>query len=307
MSTTHIPLPSGLSIDAVQRLVLQWYGSEQREFPWRAEHPDPYVVLVSEVMLQQTQTSRVAELLPVFLQKYPTVQALAQAGTADIIKAWKGLGYNSRALRLRECARAIVERFGGKLPRTAEELITLPGIGPYTSHAIAVFAFHADITVLDVNLRRVYSRYAAAQQRSIDILPDSELHRIAAALQPKGSASSWNQALMDIGSQFCKAHSPRCGSCPLSEQCASAHRIVTVRKPRRTEPSYRDTPRRIWRGRVLDLLRESASGYTAAAIAKRLIPQPEPSDVSWMESVAGDLVRDGFAQSYGKRYRLREE
>ncbi|MFM8569646.1 MAG: A/G-specific adenine glycosylase, partial [Candidatus Kapaibacterium sp.] len=130
--SVHPPLPPAHRIPALQERVLAWYRTEQRTFPWRSERQDPYLVLVSEVMLQQTQTSRVAVLLPPFLAKFPTVDALASAGTAEIIKAWKGLGYNSRALRLRECARAIVERFGGHVPGSAEELMTLPGIGPYT-------------------------------------------------------------------------------------------------------------------------------------------------------------------------------
>jgi len=307
MTTAHLPLPSPRRILALQELVLAWYRTEQREFPWRAVHPDPYVVLVSEVMLQQTQTSRVAVLLPLFLKQFPTIHALAGASTAAIIKAWKGLGYNSRALRLRECARAIVERFGGRVPGTAEELMTLPGIGPYTSHAVAVFAYHADVTVLDVNLRRVYSRYVTPQDTSADILSDKELLRIADALQPKGHASAWNQALMDIGSQFCKASTPRCASCVLADSCASAHRIVPVRKPRRSEPSHRDTPRRIWRGKVLDLLRECATGTTAHTMATTLIPAADADDTAWMERVAQDLVRDGFAQRDGGRYRLRSE
>ncbi|MFM8179650.1 MAG: A/G-specific adenine glycosylase [Candidatus Kapaibacterium sp.] len=305
--SVHPPLPPAHRIPALQERVLAWYRTEQRTFPWRSERPDPYLVLVSEVMLQQTQTSRVAVLLPPFLAKFPTVDALASAGTAEIIKAWQGLGYNSRALRLRECARAIVERFGGHVPGSAEELLTLPGIGPYTSHAVAVFAFHADITVLDVNLRRVYSRYVAPQATSADILGDTELQPIAAALQPKGHASAWNQALMDIGAQFCKAARPRCGECVLADTCASAHRIVTVRKPRRPEPSHRDIPRRIWRGKVLDILRESVTGSTAKALSRSLMDAPDAGDVAWMESVAQDLVRDGFVRNDGSRYRLRDE
>src|SRR5258707_760287 len=132
-----------------QNIVLDWYKNNKREFLWRRETPEPFLTLVSEVMLQQTQTARVEEKLPAFFELFPTIHALADASNADIIRAWKGMGYNNRALRLRDAAKAICQKHNGLIPKTIDELLSLPGIGRYTATALMSFSFKMDIAVID--------------------------------------------------------------------------------------------------------------------------------------------------------------
>jgi len=173
------------AVERVQAMVLGWYAGHARRFVWRMANPDPYVVLVSETMLQQTQTSRVQAKLPLFLQQYPDFAALAAADNATIIRAWQGMGYNNRALRLRDCARAVIERFDGILPDNADDLRSLPGIGPYTVSAILSFAFHRDVIVLDVNIRRLYSRLFLPLATTLQVMPEPQLLQVASEAYPR--------------------------------------------------------------------------------------------------------------------------
>jgi A/G-specific adenine glycosylase len=191
-----------MTLEELQRDVLAWFGDNRRELPWR-ETRDPYAILVSEVMLQQTQVTRVLERWTAWLERWPTTEALAAASTADVVRAWSGLGYNRRAVNLQRAARAITD--AGEFPRTLEGLRALPGVGPYTARAIACFAFGAQLTTVDVNVRRVLTR-ALGQ-------PD--------APPPPGRAWEWNQALFDLGATVCLARIPRCHGCPLAAGCPS--------------------------------------------------------------------------------------
>lgn len=244
-------------------LLLAWYQQNAREFLWRAHSPNPYHTLVSETMLQQTQAARVAEKLPLFLEKFPTIQDLARAENAEILVAWRGLGYNSRALRLRDCAKSIVTHFAGAIPNTYTELRTLPGIGDYCASAILSFAFRQDVLVLDVNIRRVYSRILGNHGQSLtttaDVLSDDVLRSFAEEIFPKNSSSEWHQAIMDIGATICTARKPLCTACPIQEICASAGTLQEKLPPKRAEPMFRGQPRRIWRGRIIELLRQHHS------------------------------------------------
>ncbi|MFM8770658.1 MAG: A/G-specific adenine glycosylase, partial [Candidatus Kapaibacterium sp.] len=189
-------------MEIAQRL-MEWYAETARPFPWRTQPPDPYIVLLSETMLQQTQASRVATLLPVFLELYPTIHHLAAATNGEIIRHWKGLGYNSRALRLRDAARMIVDQHQARVPSSVNDLRALPGVGPYTSAAIACFAYNVYAVVLDVNVRRVYSRIARAQATTVDVEADSVLEDVARTLIPHSAPSEWHHAVMDLGATIC--------------------------------------------------------------------------------------------------------
>jgi A/G-specific adenine glycosylase len=178
-------------------------------------------------MLQQTQTARIQEKLPLFLRQYPDFSALAAADNATIIRAWQGMGYNNRALRLRDCARAVTERFGGLLPDTADDLRSLPGLGPYTVSAVLSFAFHQDVVVLDVNIRRLYSRLFGQLTTTVEVMPESQLLHVASEVYPRGRSSEWHQACMDIAAQYCTARSPRCLFCPVTKACRSAFRLAS--------------------------------------------------------------------------------
>lgn len=289
--------------------LLVWYDRHARQFFWREHHnkkanpPDPYVVLVSEVMLQQTQTSRVQEKLPIFLQQFPTLQALASADNATIIKAWEGMGYNSRALRLRDCAKALLERHYGMIPSTKHDLLALPGIGSYTASAIMAFAYHEDVAVLDVNIRRVYSRLIARMATTADVLEESVVEDFAESIYPRGQASRWHQAVMDVGALFCTARAPKCSVCPLQVLCASAEGMSEVRKEKRSEPSWNGTPNRIWRGRIVQILRgvEAEQTMTVDEITTQLFPtmlfhSEEEHQTQWLRSVLAGLERDGIVE-----------
>jgi A/G-specific adenine glycosylase len=191
-----------MTVDELQLDLLAWFSRNGRDLPWRRTN-DPYAILVSEIMLQQTQVSRVIERYTAWLGRWPTVEALASASTADVVRAWSGLGYNRRAVNLQRAARAVVD--AGAFPRTVPELLALPGVGPYTASAIACFAFGAQLTTVDVNVRRVLER---ALGRS-----DAE--------PPPGRAWDWNQALFDLGATICLARVPRCEQCPLASGCPS--------------------------------------------------------------------------------------
>ncbi len=189
--------------------LLAWYAEHQRDLPWRRT-TDPYPVLVSELMLQQTQAARVVPLFESFMRRWPTVEELASADTAEILAAWSGLGYNSRALRLHQAARRIAEE---GWPTSAAGLAELPGVGPYTAGAIASISFGEATPAVDTNLRRVISRWEG------EPLEGRSLHD-AAAQMVGDPAGSWNQAIMDLGASVCRPREPRCGSCPVSEWCS---------------------------------------------------------------------------------------
>jgi A/G-specific adenine glycosylase len=217
----------------VSEALLRWYASAGRDLPWRRTR-DPYAVLVSEVMLQQTQVARVVPRYLAWLERWPGAAALAAATPADVLRAWVGLGYNRRALRLRDAC-AVVARDGW--PRTAAGLRALPGVGPYTAAAVASFAFGEQVAAVDVNLARVAGR----------------LGREIADLLPGDRADLFNHAMMDLGATVCTARRPRCGACPVAGWCTSAGAVPEVRAVRGRRPRFEDTDRYA-RGRIVAAL-----------------------------------------------------
>lgn len=190
----------------------RWFGEHGRALPWR-DTRDPWAVAVSELMLQQTQVSRVIERWPQFLDRFPTAVACAEAPRADVIDEWSGLGYNRRAVFLHRMAEAVVAEHGGTFPRSLTELLALPGVGPYTARAIRVFAFSCRDAVLDTNVARILARTTGRS------LGRAEAQRLADEIV--GSDPwSWNQAMLDVGAGFCTARSPGCAACPFRSVCA---------------------------------------------------------------------------------------
>lgn len=284
-------------IHLVQTTLLDWYSRNKREFPWRKETPAPFVTLISEVMLQQTQTTRVAEKLPEFLEKFPTIERLAAATNAEIIRAWQGMGYNSRAIRLRDCARAVVEKHGGEIPSTKRELLDLIGIGNYTASALLAFCFKKDVAVVDVNIRRVYSRLVEKMDTTAALLPVKTVDALAEELYPRGQSSAWHQALMDIGAGYCTARKPKCTECPLNNICASAGKMTEQAAVKRAEPSRYGVPRRIWRGKIVEHLRKEHAGYSLADIAGLLFGfAVTDDDIHWLDLLIGQLEKDGICK-----------
>ncbi|MEN8114329.1 MAG: A/G-specific adenine glycosylase [Actinomycetota bacterium] len=208
--------------------LLSWYAERRRPLPWRRD-TDPYRILVSEVMLQQTQVDRVVPYFERFLDRFPTVEALASAPLRDVLDAWSGLGYNARAQRLREAARLIV---AGGWPATPEGLGALPGVGPYTAAAVASIAFGASIAAVDTNLQRVLSRWHG------EALKGAALETVAAMVLGE-PASEWNQAMMDLGSALCSPKNPACIDCPVRDWCAGPDSYVPPTPQGRFEGSAR--------------------------------------------------------------------
>jgi len=211
------PLPSARRTRALQTRLLSWYGENRRDLPWRRT-TDPYAVLVSEIMLQQTQVPRVAPRFLEWLEAWPTLESLAAAPLADVLQRWQGLGYNNRARRLQECAVAAVAAAPGsgpaKLPRTLDGLLALPGIGPYTARAVLVFAHNDDLAAVDANVRRVLTHELGLPGD----LRDAKLQEVADALLPRGRSRDWHNALMDYGSLVLTARAT--GIAPRTRQTA---------------------------------------------------------------------------------------
>ena len=206
-----------------RRRLLAWYGRHRRDLPWRGVR-DPYAVLVSEMMLQQTQVSRVVDFYPRFLARYPTLEDLAAAPADAVRESWDGLGYYARARNLHAAARHVVTQLDGALPREHEELRRLPGIGRYTAGAVASLAFGADVPAVDTNAARVLARVFGIPRGKRPARRERRIWSLAAALVPRGRSSDWNQALMDLGATICAARTPRCPVCPVRRECRSAAR-----------------------------------------------------------------------------------
>ena len=215
-----------------QRRLLAWYLVHQRKLPWR-ETRDPYKILVSEIMLQQTQVDRVVPKYHEFLARYPDLVALSQAKLPELRRVWYPLGYNIRPLRLRQIARQSLSKYGGCVPNTYEGLIAMDGIGRYTAGAVLSFAFQQDAPILDTNVVRLLSRYFGVRGEAKQGRVRRRLWQLAEAVIPTGKGYIINQALMDFGAMICTARSPKCGSCPLRLHCRSVKHMRNGRGTRR--------------------------------------------------------------------------
>jgi A/G-specific adenine glycosylase len=206
------------------RALLDWYDRERRDLPWRVRTglPNPYRVWLSEIMLQQTTVKAVVPYYQAFLKRWPTVDRLAAAGLDDVLAAWAGLGYYSRARNLHKCALAVVERHGGRFPASEAALSELPGIGPYTAAAIAAIAFGARTTPVDGNIERVVARLFAVEEPLPAAKP--RLKHLARSLTPPERPGDHAQALMDLGATVCTPKRPSCLMCPVAGDCAARAR-----------------------------------------------------------------------------------
>lgn len=236
--------------------LLNWYAENKRTLPWRG-HRSPYAVWVSEIMLQQTRVETVIPYFKKWMKTFPTVYTLAQASEQDVLNAWEGLGYYSRARNFHKAAKIVVEDHEGKLPRNMTELQKLPGIGRYTAGALASIVFGMDEPALDGNLKRVYARLFDVEAPVNSTEGERLLWEIARENLPKGKAADFNQALMDLGATICLPKNPRCEVCPLAKECKAKARNVQGLRPVKT--MKRAMPRYT---------------YAAAAIIKRINGSP---------------------------------
>jgi len=268
------PTPSQAELKEFRRRILGWYGENRRDLPWRRT-TDPYAVLVSEIMLQQTQVSRVAPRFSDWLSAWPDLAALASASLADVLRRWQGLGYNNRARRLHDCATASVAAArpgrAAELPRSLDELQALPGIGPYTARAVLIFAHNDDLAAVDANVRRVLTHEFALPPQ----LAPRELQAIADAALPRGRSRDWHNALMDYGAMVLTAR-------------------ATGIAPRTRQSAFRGS-RRQQRARLLRLLLEcgpQSLGQLAGALS--LEPVVTEELVGLLESDGLLTRRDGL-------------
>jgi A/G-specific adenine glycosylase len=285
--------------------LLAWYARHGRHaLPWRTDR-DPYRIVVSEFMLQQTQVERVLPLFEAFVARWPSFAALAAAAQADVVRAWKGLGYNSRAVRLHRLARAVADTYGGELPRDPEALRALPGVGGYTARAIAAFAFDAPVLAFDTNVRRIVHR----TQYGLEWPPlasDAELDARGTALVPPEGGFAFNSALMDLGATLCSARAPKCLVCPLREACAAAPidaarlaERAAAQAPRRVPQErvrFEETTRYV-RGRIVDRLRELAAGERISLLDLHAELAPRLGSAhrerAPFDAIVASLARDG--------------
>jgi A/G-specific adenine glycosylase len=279
----------------VQAHVLAWFDEHGRSFPWR-ETRDPYRTMVAEVMLQQTQTGRVAPAYGTFLARFPTLERLARAPAIDVIQAWRGLGYNRRAIDLQRTAQTVAGEHGGVFPLNPSALRRLPGLGEYTANAIACFAFDAQVPVVDTNVRRVLARSALG--RDAAEVPAVKTQALAQDWLAPGEAYRWNQALMDIGAMICRVTGPLCATCPLRASCVyrakGRHKKEPVRARRPGEPF--EGSRRQVRGSIVDHLRRAArKGITLGALSNQMHPNGD-GDVRALVEILSRLEAEGLAE-----------
>lgn len=285
-------------------LLLHWFAQHARDLPWRHTR-DPFRVLVSEVMLQQTQVERVIPKYHAFLAQFPDVHALAAAPAAAVITAWQGLGYNRRALFLQRTAAAVVHDHGGVFPTTVADLLRLPGIGPYTAGAVACFAYGQDVAFMDVNIRRVLVRVWA--DPTLPIPRDGDLLTDAVSRIPAGQGWAWNQALMELGATVCTAKTPACPRCPLRAECrdyAARRDADQALLPIPARPTKRVAEKpperfigsnRFFRGRVVDALRAAAGAPVARTeLLTQVTHADAPISPDALARILDTLARDGL-------------
>jgi A/G-specific adenine glycosylase len=276
---------------ALTAALLEWSRSEGwRDLPWRRTR-DPWAILVSELMLQQTQVSRVLPKYLAFLRLFPTPAECAAAPVGDVVRMWAGLGYNRRAVNLHRAAVACVEEHGGLLPDTLEDLLLLPGVGPYTARAVLAFAHEQDVAVLDTNAARVVARINGHRMT----LGDAQT--AADSLVPPGEGWRWNQAILDLGATVCTKRSPRCERCPVFRSCAwfATGRAATDPAEGSGGTSGRQSPfdgsDRQGRGRLVDALRLGPLPLDRVPLVAGW-----PDDPARADRVAASLVADGLAE-----------
>lgn len=270
-----------------------WYAPRRGAYPWRQTR-DPYAIWVSEVMLQQTRAARVVPGYRSFLRRFPTVRALAAAPRRDVVAEWGGLGYNRRAVRLSEAARAIDKDHDGRIPRAKDELLELPGVGAYTAAAVASMGFGEPVPVVDTNVRRVVSRVHLGIEGHE--APAEEVWALADAWLDRGDPATWNQALMDLGREVCRPK-PHCDVCPLARVCRFRRSGAVARRGPKRQGPFEGSTRQV-RGAVVNALRSNPSLTPARLVAETGFARDR------IDAAVGTLVVDGLVEVGSGRVRL---
>jgi len=296
---------SHLNKKKIQEILLGWYAEMGRhDLPWR-ETNDLYKITVSEIMLQQTNVPKVIEKYKNFLKKFPTVEDLANASQADVLRMWQGLGYNRRALNLHKLAQEIHNKYGGHFPESREILLSLPGIGPYTSAAILAFGRNADVSAVDVNVERFIRRIHGQSKWKLD---DKNIE-IIASFVPKNQSRDWHSAVMDFASNICTKRQAKCLRCPLSKICASypdPDDYIRVKKVEiGREECGKHIPRRIYRGRIIEALRKK-KGITDDIGREIKKDWGESGDVEWLGEILAILAKEQMIEKKNNHWILKK-
>jgi len=267
--------------------LLPWYRRTARPLPWR-QTADPYAILLSEMMAQQTQIARVLPAYTRFLRRFPTLILLAEASLADVLREWSGLGYNRRARDLHRIARA----HPGGLPRTVEGLDALPGVGAYTAGAVACFAYGQRVAFADTNIRRVLGRVFLGR-----VATEREAVALDLAHLPARAVATWHQALMDLGATICTTRAPRCDRCPLRSHCAATPVAPAPASGSNTNKTgFAASDRRV-RGRIIASLAAAPGGLAPAALTRQVGDHRVPA-------LLVALVAEGLVERRARRVRL---
>lgn len=294
MKTERVNAEGTYATDVVPR-VTSWWAKSARDLPWR-ESRDPWLVLVSEVMAQQTQVERVIPKWHAFIARFPTVSSAAAASPGELIELWDGLGYNRRALQLHACAVHVEERFGGTIPDDLDALLSLPGVGPYTARAVLAFAFEQDVGVLDTNVGRVLARISGTS------LGGTDAQRFADALVGPGQGWEWNQAILDFGATICQKRTPRCSECPVRDVCGwggNGPDPAVGSAGVGTGQSKFEGSDRQGRGRLVSRLRRGPVEISDAGDVMGFVDAPERT-----ARVLASLIADGLVVQKGSELRL---
>lgn len=299
-----------MNIELYHVHIRDWYATHARDLPWRSTR-DAYFILVSEIMLQQTQVERVIVKLQEFMTAFPTIEALAKADSGDVLRQWKGLGYNSRALRLQKTAQAVLERFNGIIPHDEEELLSLPGIGAYTAGAIQCFAYEKPVSFADINVNRLIHRVFVGLEFTGWKRSPKELHELVRKVADTEHSYTYHQALMDLGSQVCKATKVFCETCPLQDICKARAEIhanpLIVQEKRVTYKKKKEVfkeTKRFLRGKIVDYLREHESGGSREELFAYITGFYEKFDQEKAVEALADLLKEGVIKKEGKQYRI---
>jgi A/G-specific adenine glycosylase len=268
----------------VERALADWYRPRAGRYPWRLR-PDPYDVLVSEIMLQQTQAARVVPAFERFVAAFPDVRSLASATRADVLRAWGALGYNRRAVSLHEAAKELLARHEGLVPADPVALRSLPGVGPYTAAAVASIAFGVAVPAIDTNVARVVRRV----RLGADDAPPASVSEAAATWIDRSAPGTWNQVLMDLGRDVCRP-APRCDRCPLARTCVFHRAGASPTRAGRRQPPFHGSFRQV-RGAIVRALR-SRTSVSLSALAREL-DQP----IGRITEAARALSRDGVVHA----------
>lgn len=291
--------------------LLAWYKRHGRDLAWRKTR-DPYHILVSEVMLQQTQVDRVKGFYAAWLKQFPSWKHLAKATNEEVVRAWAGLGYNRRALMLRDAARQVIEH---GIPSTIEGWRAIKGIGPYTSSAISAFAQKKRVMPIDTNIRRVLGRLLLGKPFP---QPDNDerIQKVVDKFLPsRGNFFDVPQAIFDLATDICQK-SPKCAECPLRLDCPASKKFLSgrvvipkqmVKKAIESRHAEKPDPDRIYRGRILKLVRESSQGVDPRTIGHAIDKTFDPiTDSEWVEAMVSRLIKDELMEMRGKKLSLKK-